>query len=100
MTLQEIGDRFGISRQRVDQLYRSYQAREERWIRRTRKVVYPNIRKFLVENQLTFIDFAALAGVNYNSVFNVLIGRTQPSGNTIQGILRATRTTYEEAFKK
>ena len=100
MTLQALGERYGISRQRVDQLYRSYQERNERWIKRTRKIVYPNIRKFLIENQLTFIDFAALTEINYNTVFNVLTGRNQPSRYTIQGILRATRMTYEEAFKK
>ena len=100
VTLRELGEKYGVSKQRIGQLCKSYNNRTDRFEKRTSKVIYPNIRRFMVENYLTFIDFTNLCGISYTTGFNALTGRHKPNGNTVEGILRATGLTYEEAFKK
>lgn len=97
-TIQEIANRFGVSKQ-----YISKELRTER-IRSNEKIVnacvYPNIRKFLVRERLTCRDFSNEFGISYATLYNILTGKAEPRKKTIDRILKCTGLTYEEAFSK
>lgn len=97
-TIQEIANRFGVSKQ-----YISKELRTER-IRSNEKIVnaciYPNIRKFLVQERLTCRGFSNEFGLSYATLYNTLTGKAEPRKKTIDRILECTGLTYEEAFSK
>ena len=97
-TIQEIANHFGVSKQ-----YISEELRTER-IRSNEKIVnaciYPNIRKFLMQERLTCRGFSNKFGISYATLYNTLTGKVEPQKKTIDRILKCTGLTYEEAFSK
>lgn len=100
VTLQALANKYGVTRQRVDQIFQSYISREARAYAKLANVVYPNLRKFMVDNQLSYTDFAKLCDVTIPTIKNVLSGGHGMHGQTIEKILRVTGMSYDEAFKK
>lgn len=97
-TIQKIADHFGVSKQ-----YISKELRTDR-IRSNEKIVdaciYPNIRKFLIQEMLTGHSFSNKSGISYATLHHALTGKTDPRKETIDRILEFTGLTYEQAFSK
>lgn len=62
------------------------------------KVVYPNIRRELIECNLSFTYFSKMAGMSNATLINALTGKAAPVKTTIDKILSVLSMTYEEAF--
>lgn len=61
-TLQEIGNEFGITRERVRQILNSVTRRGTSMIRGREGIIYPNISKWLKDNDISLEEFAAMLG--------------------------------------
>lgn len=95
-SLQEIGDKFGITRERVRQILNK-PVRVER--ASTVKFVYPAISDYLKCNRINLCELASRTGTAYSTMYNTLTGRTDPRKRVIDKILSETGLTYEEAFR-
>ena len=94
-SLQEIGDRFGITRERVRQILNN-PVRIAR--ASTIKCVYPAISDYLKCNRISAYQFSSRTGITYATLYNTLTVRTNPNKRVIDKILSETGLTYEEAF--
>lgn len=95
-TLQEVADKFGITREYVRQLVPGIEGKE---IKR-RAIVYPAILKWFQENELNYCSFGRMCGLSNVAVNDILTGNRSPRKDSIDAILKATGMTYEEAFRK
>lgn len=95
-SLQEIGDKFGITRERVRQIL-SKPVRVAK--ASTIKCVYPAISDYLKCNRISAYQFASRTGITYATLCHTLTGRTNPNKRVIDIILSETGLTYEEAFR-
>ena len=103
-TLEEIGLEFEISRERVRQIFRSAISRSTSLERGRKKIVYPNIAKWLKDNDVSIGEFAEKMGNKKNSVTRL---RHNLSNEHTKGflmpeilkILEITGMSFEEAFK-
>lgn len=96
-TLQEIADRFGITRERVRQILLSAEPRCSR-IPELPNCIYPNLAKWLRDNRCSYSGFARKVGVKPSAIYNGLRGKTGIRKETIDKILRETKMSYEQAF--
>lgn len=94
-SLQEIGDKFGIVRERVRQILNN-PVRVAR--KGTIKCVYPAISNYLKCNRISALQFASRTGIAYTTLHHTLTGKTSPNKRVIDIILSETGLTYEEAF--
>ena len=96
--LQEIADKFGVSRQRIQQIIGPGSGHSVR--RPNPCMKYPNIGKWLIENKMTQCGLANKSGIASAYLSNILLGKINPGKKIIDKILLATGMTYEEAFKE
>ena len=96
-TLQEIGDHFGLSRERIRAIL--YQTTTASGIAR-KQYVYPNIAKWMIENKISPGLFSKKIGCSQAAVSNWMTGKRDPSYKFINLVLKETGMTYEEAFKR
>lgn len=62
--------------------------------------VYPALRRVITERYGGSVrTFASACGLSTNSLYAVLPGRSRPSVNMINAILKETGLCYEEAFR-
>lgn len=94
-TLKEAAETFGVSRQRMQQLFPKVFPRGPRI-----KCIYPNIKRWIYENCGTQQKFAEMIGVCQKTAYDYLTGRRSPHKEIIDKILEVTGMTYEEAFKQ
>lgn len=92
-SLQEIGEKFGITRERARQILNKPHAGGI-----ATRCVYPAIRRYLETNVISQKDFAERIGVSNSGLTNVLLGKRLPNKRMIDKILHETGLTYEEAF--
>ena len=97
-TLSEIGEKYGVSKERVRQLLSKATTGKNRCIRKN--YVYPNIENWMFENEIIQQDIAEKAGVRQNTVSTVLIGKRNPSFEVISAILEMSGMTFQEAFQR
>ena len=95
-TLQAIGEKFGISRQRVLQLFSVKHIRTDAAIE---SCAYPNIAKWMDENGYGYTGIAKLCNAPYASVFSALKECKDCKKSFIDKILKLTGMTYEVAFQ-
>jgi plasmid maintenance system antidote protein VapI len=96
-SVEEIAQRFGVSKQRISQIL----PRFDRSFQKTRnsdRCIYPVIKKYLLDNRLTYRRFAIICGLHPNSLYRNLVGDCDFSKRTIDKILAVTGMTYEQAF--
>ena len=102
MTLQQIGDEYGVSRQRIAQLVGAVRPMTQ-WCKTYS--VYSGIDSWMKFTHTTYAKLAVMLGYapNANNQSNLaakLMGKTEPSKSFIDAMLYITGLTYEEAFKK
>lgn len=102
MTMEEIANEMGCTSQYVQQLLHSAvtsRFRNRAWYRH--EIIYPNIDRFVKENDLTLSAFARECGYGTSvPIRNCIVLGHAPKKDVIDAILKVTGMTYEEAFKK
>jgi len=92
---QEVANKFGVSRQYIQQIYPQM---EKRFVHED--FIYPNIAKWFGENKMTVREFAGIVNTNPSTVFSWFRGVHEPRKFFIDCILTVTGMTYEEAFRE
>lgn len=95
-SLQEIGDKYGVTRERVRQIF---EAASKCSTSSTRRCIYPNIAKWMTDNGYSQKDIAKMAGYSQSHISSILTGRTRPSFGFIKAITVASGMTFEVAFQ-
>lgn len=93
-TLQEIGDKFGVTREYIRQIVGSCGK-----TRTIKNCVYPAIGEWFSEHGTSPYDLSEECGLSFRTLCNALTGKNDPSKKTIDKILSATGMTYEDAFQ-
>lgn len=98
-SLQEIGDKFGVTRERIRQIL---SCREK--VRSTSRCnysswVFPGIAEYAKSHRLSLRGLSKKAGMPFSTVYNIISGKSVPSKSAIDKILESTGMTYEEAFR-
>ena len=100
LTFEEIAAKMGCTRQNVSQLL-SESISERSYARtwRTRKVIYPNINKWLIEKNMSLTRFAKACGYATSvPIRNCIIYDRNVNKAVIDSILKVTGMNYETAF--
>lgn len=101
LTLDEIAEKMGISRQRVGQLLDTACERNHASRYKKRNIIYPNIKNWLIEHNMSVTHFARLCGYsNSVPIRNCIIYGHDPKMRTIQSILKITEMPFEVAFER
>lgn len=97
-TLQEIADKFGVSKQWVAQLIPTggYKMNPET----LDKMVYPNIANWMRKNHYNMRKLVSETGLTLQTLRRMLIEGRDPRKYQIDKILKVTGLTYEVAFYK
>ena len=93
-TLQQVADKYGITRERVRQILFAYTAP-----RKEKVYAYPNISHWMAENGVTLSQLADNCKLSYNTVRGYLNGVREPNFIFVQYILKETRMPFEVAFQ-
>ena len=97
-SIADLQDWFGVSSGVAREVARGYDGRPPR---EAAKVIYPRIAAWMVENRITWKVFTLETGLRYNTLRDILYGRTRsPKPETLGIIARAVGMTVEEAFYK
>ena len=107
MTYEQIGEKCGLSRQRVFQLIGGGTDRAKKCFRTItdEECVYPNIRKWMNENSVSKSELCRrIFGSSHPNLMSQisawLLGRYYPSKKKIDKLIEVTGLTYEELFKE
>ncbi len=94
---QEIADKFGVSRQRVQQIIpnvgRTCTSTSE-------KCIYEGLSHYLSKNRITAKKLADVVGIRYATMMGKLKGEHPFNIVEIEKILEFTGMKYEDLFKK
>ena len=96
-TLQEIGDKYGLTRERIRKMFAAVTT--ESGISR-KNYIYPNIADWMIENNVSQCDLSKKLGCAPNTISTYLTGRTHPTFTFINLMLELTKMPYEVAFSK
>lgn len=100
-TLEEIGKEHNISRQRVYQVIHYNFQREEAPVPAIEQIIYPNIRQWLLKNNITPKQLAKKAGIPYYTLYSNLTGRTnRPRLKTARKVCDILNMSIPQAFAK
>lgn len=98
-TLQWLGDRYGLTRERIRQILDARELQMAGVSRKLSSCIYPEIRKWMIINCFTYGHVATRCGVTYETLRNGLTGRTTLSKKVIDAILDESGMDYETAFR-
>ena len=96
-TLQEIGDKYGLTRERIRKMFA--QVTTESGISR-KNYIYPNISDWMIDNNVKQSDLSKKLGCAQNTLSSYLTGKKSPSFAFINLMLKLTKMPYEVAFSK
>ena len=109
-TLQEIGEKFGVSRQRINQIFRSvteaqnrgfdYYARKNHYCSKmTKDIKFVGLRRELEEREISLLYLCKRANVEYEKVRKQFkLGRLPANPENINRIIKFLDSTYEKLF--
>lgn len=101
-TYQEAASKFGITQGYAERLFPHISCRGNRTGRREKLHTcnVPAIGDYIAREKITIKEFAVRCGISYMVAYRTLYseGKPHPHARNINGILRATGMTYEEAF--
>ena len=97
-TLNEIGEHFAISSQRVSQLFKEMLAEKKN--EAANKIIYPGLKKWMLENRITVCRMNTELGMtkNHNHFMNILSGKGKLTIDYIKAIIKYTGCSFEELF--
>lgn len=104
-TYEEIGEHFGVSRQRVHAALGSVKKNASMYD----KIRYKGLRKWFIENDASFSSFAKLVGMNFSSSSVRAIQNWLSEGgevnrrftiDQIKKMIEVTEMTFEELFEE
>lgn len=95
-TYTEVAEKFGVSRQRVNQIFGSVFG-ESVW-EKDKYAKYPAISNFMREERISLNKLSERTLRTPSTVGNYLSGKTDIPKSFIDEILKITGMTYEEAF--
>ncbi len=94
VSLQNIGDKYGVTRERVRQILA-----DEKDLYRFRKslkqIVYPQIRQMMADENISVKKMACCIGISHEAATKKLRGESQFRQNEIDVICRMMRQSYE-----
>ena len=96
-TLQEIGDKYGLTRERIRQMFAAVTI--ESGISR-KNYIYPNISDWMIGNNVSQFDLCKKLGCSQAAISSYLTGKRKPTFSFINLILELTKMPYEVAFSK
>ena len=96
-TLQEIGDKYGLTRERIRQMFAAVTT--ESGISR-KNYIYPNISDWMIDNNVNQHDLCKKLGCSQSVISYYLTARKPPSFAFINIMLELTKMPYEVAFSK
>ena len=94
-TFQEIADKYGVSRQAIQQMLRAIST--ESGVTR-KNYIYPNIADWLIRNNISQRDFAKNIGFKQTAVSSYLTGKNPPHFTFINAVIKETGMPFEVAF--
>lgn len=111
---EQIANMVGLTKQRISTIVREYESctngikrlgkLSNFQIRNINRVIYPNIREFLLKEKVALRDFCQAVsgeGCTYHNMQSILTGEEgKVTLESIQNILSVTGLTFEEAFSK
>lgn len=95
-TYQEIGRIMNLPKQRVYQIL-SRALRFDSMKQRTRWI-YPNIKRYIYEKELSLEEFSKMVGFSYVSVNNYLLGKRKLSLEFVKNVIKLTGLSFEEVI--
>lgn len=105
-TLADIADKYGITRQRVRQILQSNISNGAKMARGREGIIYPNIKKWLKDNDISIVEFAKLLGKEENikmkthtRLSHILKGKGDFTMTEVRSVLKVTNMTFEKAFE-
>ena len=93
-TLQEIGNKYGITRERVRQIL----LHGSREVKINKRCIYKKLSEDMKKNNITVEKIGEIMGVSRTSAFCKLKGEKPLKINEIKKILKFTGMTFEECF--
>ena len=101
-TLQQIADKYGVSRQFVQQSILNFKKRDGK----LREIplydcIYPNLKKWMIENEITLTELSEMVGLNSastNSITSRLNGVRDFKISEVKTILEESGKTFEYMF--
>lgn len=100
-TLEEIGKRYNMSRQRVHQILNYNYTRKQAPQPAINQIIYPNINKWLIQHQVTPKELAMVADIPYYTLYCFLIGKTKkPQLKTLQKLSSYINISINDILKK
>lgn len=99
MSYQEIADRFGVSRQAINALFRDGKRTDQKQ-KNTHLIKYIGIKKYLETNRISIGKFSKMCRVDNTTMWRNITGQTDMLKRNIDKILLVTGMTYEQAFKE
>lgn len=101
-TYQEIAEKFGVTRQRVQQIVAEFTGKE-RTARQSSldRCIYPNIRKWMLDNNISMIKLSKMCGLaetHIGAVRTKLNGEREFKISEIKAILKESGKTFEYMF--
>jgi transcriptional regulator with XRE-family HTH domain len=93
LTLKQIAQKHGITKQRVDQLLNKLTKRTDL---EEKKYAFVNIAQWLVRTNTTAKSLSKQLGVTDTTIFNYLYGKTSMPVKIVVQLMKITGLTFEE----
>ena len=99
-TLQEIGDKYGLTRERIRQMFASITTKSGISRKSYKNYIYPNISDWMIDNNVKQSDLSKKLGCAQVTISSYLTGKKPPSFAFINLMLELTKMPYEVVFSK
>ena len=99
-TLQEIGDKYGLTRERIRQMFASITTKSRISRKSYKNYIYPNISDWMIDNNVKQSDLSKKLGCAQVTISSYLTGKNPPSFAFINLMLELTKMPYEVVFSK
>lgn len=100
-TLEQIGQKYNISRQRVFQILHYQYQRNKAPQPAINQIVYPVIKDWLLKHHMSPKELAFAANIPYYTLYCFLIGKTKtPQQKTISKLSKYTNLSINEILNK
>ena len=99
---REIGEKFGVSRQYVEQTLKEILPNRNSTVRRTRtseKCIYSGLSDYIKQNNITMKKLMQVIGISHTTLNAKIIGEREFTITEFNKILEYTGMTFEECFK-